>query len=308
VTLSINTSGATIYYTTNGSDPTSSSTSYSAPFKLTATTTVKAIGIKSGLTNSGIAQAVFTKTVPAVQSPYPGPNPAAIPGIIEAENYDNGGEGVAYHDLDTTNNGGVYRTTEGVDVKAVTDSGTAGYAVGWAQAGEWLEYTVNVAQAGTYTINARVASQGVGGTFHIEFNGTDKTGTLTVPNTGTWDNGVYQTVIKTGVSLSGGQQVMRIAMDTNGGSGYVGDFDYVMIKNNDAGLVYDQPLDRNSAADMSIYANPITKYALMRMIKNDGLKIYDLSGNPLTVGHIQKSGIYFVGTELQTARKIVVIK
>jgi uncharacterized repeat protein (TIGR03806 family) len=58
--LATTTSGATIHYTVNGTTPTGSSTTYSAPFKLSATTTVKAIALKSGLTTSGVASATFT--------------------------------------------------------------------------------------------------------------------------------------------------------------------------------------------------------------------------------------------------------
>lgn len=54
-------SGAEIRYTTNGTTPTASSTLYSAPLTLTATTTVKAIALKNGL-NSSVATKVFTKS------------------------------------------------------------------------------------------------------------------------------------------------------------------------------------------------------------------------------------------------------
>ena len=54
-------SGAEIRYTTNGTTPTASSTLYSAPITLTATTTVKAIALKNGL-NSSVATKVFTKS------------------------------------------------------------------------------------------------------------------------------------------------------------------------------------------------------------------------------------------------------
>lgn len=59
VSISCETSGASIYYTTDGNDPTSSSTLYSAPFTINATTTVKAIAVLNGQT-SNTASKAFT--------------------------------------------------------------------------------------------------------------------------------------------------------------------------------------------------------------------------------------------------------
>ncbi|MFH1319389.1 MAG: carbohydrate-binding protein, partial [Bacteroidota bacterium] len=168
--------------------------------------------------------AVDTVTATQTQSPYGG-TPRSIPGTIQAEDFDSGGEGIAYHDLDSYNQGGQYRPTEGVDLETTTDTG-AGYNVGWIQSGEWLEYTTTVSTAGTYTVQTRVASNGNGGTFHIEFDGVDKTGPLTIPNTGGWQN--WQTLSKT-VTLTQGQQVMKIVMDTNGATGSVGNINHISI-------------------------------------------------------------------------------
>ncbi len=60
VTLACETEGAAIYYTLDGSEPTASATKYDAPFSVTATTTVKAIAIKSGLDNSEVVSKTFT--------------------------------------------------------------------------------------------------------------------------------------------------------------------------------------------------------------------------------------------------------
>ncbi len=60
VTMSCATSDATIHYTTDGSDPTTSNTSYSIPFAVSATTTVKAVAIKSGMNNSTTASKLYT--------------------------------------------------------------------------------------------------------------------------------------------------------------------------------------------------------------------------------------------------------
>ena len=157
-------------------------------------------------------------------SPYGGV-PVSLPGTIQAENFDEGGSGVAYVDQSTGNSGGKYRST-GVDIEATTDSG-GGYDVGWTSAGEWLNYSVALATAGTYDVDVRVASAGAGGKFHIEVNGVDKTGPLTVPNTGGWQT--WTTIKKTGVALSAGSQAVRLVMDTNGSTAAVGNFNWIRV-------------------------------------------------------------------------------
>jgi len=169
-----------------------------------------AIGTNSLVTAIDQVVKERTGTTPT-QSPYGG-TVRSIPGTIEAEHYDLGGQGVAYNDLTTGNSGNVFRT-DNVDLEATTDTGT-GYNVGWIQAGEWLEYTVNVTTAGTYSLQLRVAATSTGKYFHVEMNGVNISGTVSVPNTGAWQN--WQTVTVNTSSLTTGQKVMRIVMDTDG--------------------------------------------------------------------------------------------
>jgi glucosylceramidase len=130
---------------------------------------------------------------------------AAIPGVIQAENYDTGGQDISYNDVDTANQGGAYRTTEGVDISPVV--GTSGYQVGWTANGEWLEYTANVT-AGTYTINATVASPYSGNQMRVLLDGT-LLGTFTIPNTGGWDS--FKTYSIPNIAFAGGtNKVLRL--------------------------------------------------------------------------------------------------
>lgn len=159
-------------------------------------------------------------------SPASGPfggTPWALPGTVESEDFDSGGAGVAYYDSSQGNTGGAYRSTD-VDIAATSDGG---YAVGWAPAGEWLRYTVDVAAAGNYSVVARVASADIGGTFHIEFNGVDRTGAMRVPNTGGWST--YQDVAAT-IWLDAGIQPMRVVLDSNGPANAVGNFSFVRVE------------------------------------------------------------------------------
>ncbi|NKI31952.1 malectin domain-containing carbohydrate-binding protein [Croceivirga thetidis] len=139
--------------------------------------------------------------------------PVGIPGMVEAENFDVGGQGVAYNDSDPTLNEGTkvvanrYRNDEGPDIEPTSDTG-GGSNIGFVADGEWLEYTVNVAQAGSYDIIARVASGGSSGSFNLEFDGVDKTGAIGVPATGGFQS--WADVIKESVVLEAGIQVLRI--------------------------------------------------------------------------------------------------
>ena len=161
-------------------------------------------------------------TPPSGPTPFTG-TPVALPGRVEVENFDNGGPGVGYQDLDAVNAGGEYRSTDGVDIAGSSD----GYLVGWAFAGEWLTYSVNVANAGTYDIEIRVASAGNGGTFRIEFNGVNKTGSITVPNTNGWLT--WNTIRVNGIALNAGPQQMRLVMLTNGPTTATGNFNWIRI-------------------------------------------------------------------------------
>jgi len=149
-------------------------------------------------------------TIGSGQAPYGG-TARAIPGTIQAEDYDTGGEAVAYHDATSGNSGGQYRS-DGVDIEATTDTG-GGYDVGWIDTGEWLAYTVNVATSGTYTLEARAASLSTGGTLHVEMDGVNVSGTVTLPSTGGWQN--WTSVTKS-VPLTAGLHVMRVAIDSAG--------------------------------------------------------------------------------------------
>ena len=80
---------------------------------------------------------------PSTSGPYSG-TPAALPGQVNAETFDNGGEGVAYHDTTPGNAGGQVRSTD-VDIEPSSDGG---FDIGWTAPGEWVNYTVNVAAAG----------------------------------------------------------------------------------------------------------------------------------------------------------------
>ncbi|MDF2457282.1 MAG: putative chitinase [Cytophagaceae bacterium] len=202
--------------------------------------------------------------------------PYAIPGRIEAENFDIGNN-FGYNDLTVANQGNAYRTTT-VDIEANTDGG-AGYNVGWVQAGEWLSYTVNVAATGTYELKARVATTSAGKYFHIELNGINVSGNITVPNTGGW--ATYQTVTIPNVSLTQGLQAMKLVFDS-------GDFNinYVTFTSSTVTGISDADASGNLSAVVS--PNPFSNQAQLNWnLKNGGqtkITINNMMGaSPITI-------------------------
>ncbi|HXB01483.1 MAG TPA: chitobiase/beta-hexosaminidase C-terminal domain-containing protein [Opitutaceae bacterium] len=147
------------------------------------------------------------------EGPYGG-TAAAIPGTVQAENYDVGGQGVAYNvtSVNGTDNG--YRS-DGVDLETCSDTG-GGVDLGWESPGQWFKYTVNVATAGTYTVSFRVAApSAVTDAFHISNSaGTNLSGNVNLPATGG-----YQTwaTVTANVTLPAGQQILTLNQDTGGG-------------------------------------------------------------------------------------------
>ncbi|MBR8840395.1 MAG: DUF4082 domain-containing protein [Stigonema ocellatum SAG 48.90 = DSM 106950] len=164
--------------------------------------------------NVGITNAQTVRTTYGNNSlPWP------IPGMIEAENFDEGTPsdpayanvtpGLAPADQ-------FYRDTE-VNIGVDNILGLADIA--YINPGEWLEYTVNVAETGTYDIGVHIATPLDGTTLHIEFSGVDKTGTINVPNTGCYGSDLhgwqcFQDVTVSGVSLTGGVQRMRVVFES----------------------------------------------------------------------------------------------
>jgi beta-glucanase (GH16 family) len=148
----------------------------------------------------------------AVTSPYGG-TPAPVPGTIEAENFDLGGQNNAYYDSDTPNDGGQYRLSEGVDIETCTDVG-GGYDVGWTANNEWMKYTIAVKDSGTYQISARVSSNSTTGSMHFEIDGNDVTGTINVPNTGGWQT--WSSVLSKNFILTSGIHQIKFFINTSG--------------------------------------------------------------------------------------------
>jgi hypothetical protein len=131
-----------------------------------------------------------------------------IPGKLQCEYYDFGGEGVAYHDTDTINSGSgrlnpadgsylhEFRKNEAVDISYTkfrdppvdntvynfVETGKDQLYVGWTEPGEWTKYTVNVQRAGTYELGIMYTAN-QNGKISLSVNDEDKTGPLQITST-----------------------------------------------------------------------------------------------------------------------------
>jgi aryl-phospho-beta-D-glucosidase BglC (GH1 family) len=133
-------------------------------------------------------------------------SPLLIPGTIEVEEYDYGGQGLAYNDTEPENIPGGYRTGEGVDIGAHDN----GYILEYVENGEWIEYTVEVEESGMYNVTAEVASQVADGSFNLFFIQSTTAFEFETPSTGSWTAFENITNTNNSVSLEAGTQEMRL--------------------------------------------------------------------------------------------------
>jgi hypothetical protein len=149
VTIASSTTGATIRYTTNGSNPTSTTgTMYSGPITIASTTTLKAIAYKSGMTDSAVSTAAYTITVPATY-------------FREAE--------------------ALTRTSTGATTALQTDTNSSGdtwVALSADGVGDYVEYTLPSVPAGTYTVKMRYKGHPNRGILSLRVDGTQIGSTL----------------------------------------------------------------------------------------------------------------------------------
>jgi hypothetical protein len=198
VTLSDTTTGATIYYTLDGSTPTAASTPYTnAPIPIAATTTLNAIAVANGYTNSAVGGGLYTISVPATPvAATPVPNP--LPGIYTTA------QSVSF--TDTTAGAAIYYTLDGstptaastpytntpIPIAATTTLNAVAVANG---------YTNSAVGGGVYTIGTQTAPAPVTLTTPANVTGIVTNGTA-VANGGVDGNGYAYSATLLGTSLT----------------------------------------------------------------------------------------------------------
>ena len=128
-----------------------------------------------------------------------------IPGKIEVENYDKGGNGRGFLDSDIENENNLYR-----EDNAGLDSADGAFIYGWGYANDWLRYTVKASKNDSLTLTARVASPS-DSTFFSVLVDEKNVATVMVPNTGDWKK--FETVTVSVPAIAEGTHVLKIKID-----------------------------------------------------------------------------------------------
>lgn len=192
----------------------------------------------------GVCAGGTTEIEPCERGPY-NQEYQQIPGRLEVEFYDLGGEGVTYHDEDAANLGGWLRIKDGVDIEPIA-TGSDDYNIGWLQDGEWLEYTVDIAKTGLYRMTYLGASPDGEGSWKLQQNGVDVVEVKTIDLTGDWqaykDLEHHQLVY-----LDSGRQVLRLEIISSGFNLGSIDFEWTDIQ---------QSIQYLSGSNSKVYPNP----------------------------------------------------
>ena len=193
---------------------------------------------------------------------------ATIPGKIEAENYDVAGPGFSFFDNDSENKGKEYRD-DAVDIVTASEGG---YAIGYTEKGEWLEYTVNVEDDKEYDVTAYVSNSAVIDGFQLFVDDERITDDYTIPQVSeNWS--LYEEVpVVSGVKMTKGEHVLKLQIVGS----YV-NVDWLKFTEHD-----------KTSADLVLDYNDIVNIS--------GLQIYDVNGKLLSVNDLRCYTIYIATT------------
>ena len=201
-----------------------------------------------GVNTTGLATGEVTPVDPEPQEPFKG-QPIAVPGKIEVEDFDIPGKGknedgtsnASYGDDGENKGDSDYRKGTGVDIYEKA----TGKVIGYNNTGDWLEWTINVAEAGEYTAIASVASNGTG-TFTLSIDG-QSIGEFTVEGS-SFDDFAE---VSQKVTLPAGKHILRMDVTKE----YF-DIDYINFVKGDAGplsIANDVKFETNTLQDYYVF-------------------------------------------------------
>jgi aryl-phospho-beta-D-glucosidase BglC (GH1 family) len=247
-----------------------------------------------------------------VRKPYLG-SINEIPGTIEAENYDIGGDGQTYHDNNSINKGGAYRLTEGVDVESRPENG---YQIGFVANGEWTQYSAHVDLPGLYRIDTYTASVNGGGKYSFSI-GKTSISNISVPKTGDSTTLSVSSVYR--VSLDTGNQIVTFKIVSGSSNPFTID-KFVFIQDSSTATAIN---DQKMTNLFTIFPNPavsdiiVTKPESISFVRLD---IYNILGKKIKTEILTKNetvlsvdgmekGIYvfvFTNTNYSETKRVIV--
>lgn len=259
-------------------------------------------------------------------TPFSG-NPTLIPARLEAEHYDNGGEGIAYHDTEANNIGLAFRPDEGVDLEGANDGG---FDVYWITAGEWIEYTIEVPEDGEYDITPYVATVPGFGSFKLFVDNVDVSGIQKVLHTGGWQS--WKGIAIERVPMVKGTSILRFEFDSETDkTGWLFSMNYIqiakstLVNNEDEqtspkefSLSQNYPNPFNPTTQIE-FSTPASGPVKLRIFNSIGQTVETLVNENLTAGLHSisfnasglSSGIYFYQLEFNgkvLSRKMALLK
>lgn len=202
------------------------------------------------------------------QTPYKG-IAHAVPGKIEFEDFDEGGQNRSYYDNDRDNQGNEYRD-ERVDI--VTNDN--GYSIGYTNEGEWMEYTIDVKATKAYDFEARVSCGLNTSGFKMLIDDKAITDEVIVPNTVDWDT--YEVVKGKTAEITEGEHILKVQL-----TGAYANLDWIRFLGDET-------------TNSIIVRNDVLQFPIQA-------KIYDISGKFLGEQTINSDNVNTIATQLQSA-------
>ncbi len=240
-----------------------------------------------------------------------------IPGTIQLEDYDIGGEGVAFSDSSVGNSGGAYRTATGEDVDITT--GGTGFVTNALSGGEYTRYTVTIAETGEYEMLVHYRTNSDSSKpFEAAIKPRDLSSstTLFTTETGSTTSGIRKVTDGSGAvtfgdytsetfSLTKGVWILELKIPS-GGAGPL--YDYVTINNTQ---ILSIPTPSISDQKLKVYPIPSTNGRFNLSVATPW-KIYSLIGAEILQGDENlvdlsnfSKGIYILRTESGVIRKLL---
>ncbi|MDD5943742.1 endo-1,4-beta-xylanase [Fibrobacter sp.] len=256
-----------------------------------------------GVNTTGLETGVITPVEPEPQLPFKG-EAFAVPGKIQAEDFDVPGKGKnedgtsneSYGDDSENHGDSDYRKDTGVDL--YKKSGDR-IVVGYNQTGDWLEYTINVSEAGDYTFFAAVASANNTSSFQMSLDGKELTDKISVPQASSGEENYDDyNKVSANVTLPAGKHILR--MDVTGDWFDIDYFTFVkgkeatdpepIEKDEDPQFVQQNiKLDNNARQDFHVFDQNGVHMGVLRAYGFDAAKEILKTSND-----IKASGIYYL--------------